>query len=283
MKVVLLGSDDVTDEAIAAFDAGWRLAAPQDSLVTLHIPETVESSHSLGIPDVSTMSATATLEHLHSGTTVVLGPRDTLDCGERLLDEATARWGSLAAARAELAPFQFGADDEIALRGLNGASARQAARVGDLAAQNAEKSVGAYTNRVERLMAQGGELVRYSLLPYSGAGGGAGFALLVLGGTAVHVRELSATHYRLGESIAASDLVVVMLKEFGVQELFSSLAETLAPYALDAAVPFVVVCETNHTSRVQRAELGIQGTYEVSGSLHDVAEHAGRIARTWSR
>lgn len=282
MNVTVLASQAEGAPDPTAFAAGWREAAPGDSVAVYEVAQSVERAFALGLPDAARLDAQAVLDHLASQGRILVGGREEFDFGRPVLEAAVARWGSLSAARAALGSFVFGADDEVALRGLNGASARRAALVGDDVALEAERAAGAFTARVEHELAPE-DPVRLSLQPYSGAGGGLGFALLALGGRPVHVRELVFAHAGLDAVVPASDLVVVLLGEFGVQELFSSAVEAVSPRALAAAVPLVVACAENHTSRVQRAELGVQGTYEVTGSLHDVRAHARRIAHTWSR
>ncbi len=266
--------------------AGWLAAAPADEVSVLTIPETTAAATLLGLADVSRLSPTGALDALGPGRTVVVGTRDVHDGGAPLISAARERWGGLEPARQAIAGTRFLCDDEAPLRGMRGAGALRATHVGHEAALAEDHMAGQFADGIEKELSRSdlmtGRPVRWSLEPFSGAGGGLGFALLALGGVAQHVRDGGAAARGIAGAVAARDLVVVVMEALGVEELTGSLATAVAPSALENAVPVIVVVREDHTSRRQRANLGIVGTYSYGDELNTVRPHAERIARTWS-
>lgn len=217
---------------------------------------------------------------------IAIGQREVHDAGRAVLEAARQRYGGLEQARSELAGARVLSDDSVALRGLRGAGARRASVVGDAAALDEDRVAGEYADSIEKELARRDLLdnrpVRWSLEPYSGAGGGIGFALLALGATIEHVRDAAADMLGVGQAVAESDLVVLVMGELGVDELNASIATAVAGAAIEAAIPVIAIVTEDHTSRRQRADLGIVGTYSAGDVLTEVTSLAERVARTWS-
>ncbi|MDN5558092.1 MAG: glycerate kinase [Ruaniaceae bacterium] len=285
MKVLIVAGE-LADRA-AEIREGWLSQAPADEVTVFRVPETAaDAVGTLGLTDVSREPASEILDALGTGRTVVVSDRNLHDGGASLIWAARERWGGLEAARRAIAGTRFLCEDAAALRGLRGAGALRAASIGDEAALAEDRRAGEFADVIEKEIARldlvNGRPMRWSLEPYSGAGGGVGFALLALGGSAQHVRDGCAEITGLAGHVAASDLVVVVLNTLGVEELTASLATAVADAAIENAVPVVVVVREDHTSRRQRANLGIVGTYSYGDELNTVKARAQRIARTWS-
>lgn len=283
---VLVVTGSTIDVAQLVAD-GWREEKPHDQVRLHHLPETAESAAAAcGIVDISAIGPDEALDAIVRDRRIAIGRRSEHDGGELLLSAARERWGSLDEARRMIAGATFLTDDEVPLRGLRGAGARRAAEVGDDSALAADQAVSAFASAVESELARrdlmGGRPVRWSLERYSGAGGGLGFALLALGAVAEHARDAAARLTRLQEAVAEHELIVVVMPQFGVEELVGSVATATASSALDAALPVIAVVAEDHTSRRQRADLGVVGTYSTGGELSSVRALAQRVARTWS-
>jgi len=61
-----------------------------------------------------------------------------------------------------------------------------------------------------------------------------------------------------------------------------STLTAVAPAALEAAVPVVVLSGEDHTARRHRAGLGVVGSYTCSLEADGLREAGRRLARTWS-
>lgn len=290
MRVLVVAGDLAGRDAsrvCADVVRGWRAAAPHDEVRALEIPETVDRACTLlGLPDVSAYEPHDAVATLDGEDLVAVGTRIAHDGGAPFLHAAIARWGSATAARAALSGTVFASDDPAPLRGLRGAGARRADAVGAERAQRDEAAVGEYAAELERELAPcdlvSGTRVSWSLEPFSGAGGGVGFTLLALGARAAHVRDVACARTGAAGMVEQSDLVVAVLDTLGVEELSGSVLTALAPAALEAVVPVVAIVDEDHTSRRQRASLGVVGTYETRNELEEVAGLAARVARTWS-
>lgn len=285
MKVLLLEGrrTGVADDV----KRGWVSAAASDRVRLLRVPESVpEAIDSFGLLDICSSDEDAALDALGRGREIALGARDAHDAGHGLLTAASVRFGELEAARDAVAGTRVWADDPIPLRGLRGAGARRAETVGHEIALRDDQRLGQYADSIERALSRRDLMedrpVRWSREPYSGAGGGMGFALLALGGVIEHVRTGASRLLGINDHIANSDIVVLVMESFGVEELAGSIATVAATPAINAAVPVIAVVENDHTSRRQRADLGITGTYSYHGELNNVSALAHRIARTWS-
>lgn len=298
-----LGAGTIT-RAVAA---GWRAAAPDDVVVP-HTLATGEAGLAEVVgPGVAVIEAAAHLEQDGSGGTARLG-REVLeavdtgaarivigaglsrvhDGGRGFAEVVTARWGSLAAAREALAcvDLVLAGSDPSPLLGLHGAGARLAAEIGPAAAQEREREVAAFAAGVEADLAPAdlvtGRRIRWSSAPFSGLAGGAGFLLLALGARAVGGEEYSAACTGLTGAVADADLCVVVVEEVDDVALHRSALTAVAPAALAAAVPVVVVSAADHTSRRHRAGLGVVGSHTCAIEEDALVGMGRRLARTWS-
>lgn len=210
--------------------------------------------------------------------------------------------------------------DDLPLLGLHGAGAvlGQDAHVGPDLAQELERALGHATDVLQRSgrapsrapLPLAGETPhahgdghhgtarqpeRVSRRSGSGAGGGAGFMLQLLGGRALAGADVVAAEVGLAEHVARADLVVTGGRVLDGRALTDSVVATVSRQAMGRALPVVVVAEEVQTSRREVAHNGISATYEVrerrrDGSLaragDDVREllaaRAARLARTWS-
>ncbi len=129
--------------------------------------------------------------------------------------------------------------------------------------------------------------------PGTGAAGGLGFGLALLGARLVRGATVVADAVRLDERIAASDLVVTGEGRFDWQSLHGKVVSEVAERALGHAVPTVVVAGEVLVGRREQAAAGISAAYAVSSSPDDVpaaladpartlAARAAAVARTWS-
>jgi len=231
--------------------------------------------------------ALALLEAIGRGATrVVICARHTRvhDGGRGFAEVLAERWGSLPAAREALSAIDMvvAGSDPAPLVGLRGAGAILASEVGAGVAQERERQVAAFAAGVERELAPAGRRVRWSAAPWSGSAGGAAFVLLALGGRAMAAEEYSAVVTDLGGAVRRSDLCVTVVPELNATTLARSALAALAPRALQAAVPIVVLSGEDHTSRPHRAELGVAGSYTCRLEDPSLRETARRVARTWS-
>lgn len=205
--------------------------------------------------------------------------------------------------------------DQVPLLGLLGAGALlgQDPVVGPATAQELERALGGLAHALERRAAElpvprrslglagtAPATVRPARADGSGAGGGAGFVLQLLGARALPGAEVVAEAVGLADAVAAADLVLTGARRLTAHDLAESVVATVARSALPHALPVVVVAEEVHTSRREVSPLGISGCYDVldPGRRHAVARppadgphtdlpaqlaaRAARVARTWS-
>lgn len=227
-----------------------------------------------------------------SGEVVVgLGQLPVHDGGQGLLDQLSARYGTLAAARAAFADTRLvlAAASGVPLLGLHGAGADLVEQVGAEAAQQREREIGAWADGIEREYAPvdlaTGRPLRLSGMPGSGMGGGAGFGLLVLGARMELAHEWVASRVDLAERVHVSDLVVVVIESLDGGTLEDSAVSVAAAQALESAVPLIVLAGEDMSARQSRARAGVVGVYEVGNTFTPagVEQLARRVARTWSR
>ena len=133
---------------------------------------------------------------------------------------------------------------------------------------------------------------RLSLEPGSGAAGGLGFALMLLGGTRVSGIGLVADAVGLAEQARQADLVITGEGAFDFSSRAGKVPAGVAGIAADALRPCVAIAgQVLVGSREMRA-LGMDAAYSLvdavgeerafadpAGALSDVA---ARVARTWS-
>ena len=251
-------------------------------------------------------------------TRVVLGLGSTAvhDGGAGVLSRLAEHFGcsatpspqSLNALRAGVAGLQIdvAAGTDLPLLGLHGAGAALARYPGlDAAiAQRAEHRVGEQVAAWERADAG---TVRHSLLtgdraprpgraPHSGAGGGAAFALGLLGARLLPGAALVAAEVRLAEALADADLVITAAPALDGDAMHDGVPAVVGENAMEFGLPVVAIGWEVHTSRRDGARVGISATYSViearmPGSqappspdpLTALRARGERIVKTWAQ
>ena len=224
----------------------------------------------------------------------------------------------LTALRRELVGVDLviAADVDVPLLGLHGASAGFAAQKGatPAQAQGLERALGQLADVAARVVSVDG--VRTSLLapdqpgggaaqaraasrelsqlPGSGAAGGLGFGLAVLGGRVLPGARVVADAVDLGGRVRGADIVVTGEGSLDWQSLHGKVVQAVAAQGMAHGVPVVVVAGQVLIGRREWGAAGIAGAYavaerpdQVATSLADpsgtLAARVQRVARTWSR
>jgi glycerate kinase len=132
-----------------------------------------------------------------------------------------------------------------------------------------------------------------AVVPGSGAAGGLGFGLLLLGARRVAGIATVAEVTGLAERVAAADLVISGEGCFDWQSLAGKVVSGVAAAAAGHGRPCLVLAGRVEVGRREMAALGVAGAYAlvadsgpghrtVSGSAADLAALAARVARNWS-
>ena len=230
----------------------------------------------------------------------------------------------LTALRRELAGVDLviAADVDVPLLGLHGASAGFAAQKGATPeqAQELERALGQLADVVARVVSVDG--VRTSLLatgpapggagagvgaaqaraasralsqlPGSGAAGGLGFGLAVLGGRVLPGAQVVAAAVDLEGRVREADVVLTGEGSLDWQSLHGKVVQAVALQGMNQGVPVVVVAGQVLIGRREWGAAGIAGAYavadrpdQVDAALADpagtLAARVERVARTWSR
>lgn len=135
---------------------------------------------------------------------------------------------------------------------------------------------------------------RPALAPGSGAGGGAAYALGLLGARSVDGATWVADAVGLADRVAEADLVVTGVGVLDGTGLAEGVVAAVSAAALPLAVPVVALAPWVRTGRRDWGAAGVAGAYEVverpdqeAGWLADPAAalraRVPRVARTWSR
>src|SRR5262249_16298415 len=130
--------------------------------------------------------------------------------------------------------------------------------------------------------------------PGSGAGGGIGFALLLLGARALAGADVVADTAGLAGRLRAADVGVTPAARFDLQWLAGGGVAKVAAAGLEVATPVLVIAGEVLVGRRESMTLGLSGAYpvveradEVGAALADpvpaLRARAVRVARTWSR
>lgn len=240
-----------------------------------------------------------------AGMLARLGAGSAEDLGRGGL--ALARLGEdalpgLASVRARFAGTELlvASASDAPLLGFHGASAVHAPRKGASPelAQQLESALGRLTEVVHRTVPPRTDLMtgqprRVEREPGAGAGGGLGYALMLLG-----ARRVSGVEEVLGAvgfpgMVAAADLVVTGEGCFDWQSLRGSVIAGVAGTGLESATPTLVVAGQVSVGRRDAMALGLSGMYavaetpaEVEAAVADpvgtLAARVARIATTWS-
>jgi glycerate kinase len=207
----------------------------------------------------------------------------------------------LAALRQRLAGVELvlAAATDVPLLGFHGTSATYAEGKGATAeqAQALEAALGHYADVASRSLVSARSLLGGAGgpagQPGAGAGGGIGFALLLLGARYVEGVTAVAEAVRLRARVGESDLVVTAEATFDWQSLRGGVVARVAELGLAAGVPAVVLAGEVLVGRRESMTLGLSGSYAVAERPGDrlaarpdvqaaVEARTARIARTWS-
>ncbi len=200
-------------------------------------------------------------------------------------------------------------DVDLPLLGLHGASSDLTEhRGGDpAAAQELERALGHFAHLAGRVVGETGDAGRVDLLagargsgprqaalPGSGAGGGIGYALALLGARLLPGAAVLADATGLAAQVEQADVVVTGTTTLDWRTLHGGVVGTVAGLALPLSVPTVAL---GVDVRVGRREWGAEGVAAVYALTDDAAAaqrwptdpagvlraRAARVAATWSR
>jgi glycerate kinase len=145
----------------------------------------------------------------------------------------------------------------------------------------------------------GGRAIASPLAPRTGAGGGLGFAIALLGGRLLDGADVVADAVALADAVARADLVVTGGRRVDDDELHLGVVGVVARAGLAAGVPVVAVAGEVEVSRRALAAAGVAGAYAVhqppgpyaapsagthgtAVSVDSLAARTRRVAVTWS-
>ena len=189
---------------------------------------------------------------------------------------------------------------DLPLLGLQGTSAVHAEGRGATPEQGQalEFALGHFADLVRRLRPERADLLtgrpqRVDKEPGAGAGGGLGYALLLLGGRRVRGVDVVLDAVGLRDAVRRADLVVTGEGTYDWQSLSDKVAAGVAQVALESAVPSIVLAGQVSLGRREAMAAGLSGTYavatrpeQVAAALADPAgtlrARAARVAATWS-
>ncbi len=203
-------------------------------------------------------------------------------------------------------------DVDVPLLGLQGASAGFARQKGATPeqAQRLEAALGHYADLAVRALgedlrpdllagASGGAaalrrgMTRHTRAAGSGAAGGLGFGLMLLGGHRVPGSQAVLDAVGFDDLLSRTDLVVTGEGSFDWQSLRGKVVSAVAERALAVGVPTIVVAGRVETGRRETTAAGIESTYALAETPEEVARSMAdpvgtltarvrRVARTWS-
>jgi glycerate kinase len=188
----------------------------------------------------------------------------------------------------------------LPLLGFQGASAVEAETRGATPqqAQALEIAFGRWTHLLGQQLPQPRDLVsgaprRLDREPGAGAGGGLGYALLLLGARRVDGSDLVADLIGLSSLVREADLAVTGEGRFDWRSLRDSVPAVVSARAMAAGIPAVVLAGQMTVGRREAMTAGLSGAYAVCDRSSDLrrvlADPAGtlearaaRVASTWS-
>jgi glycerate kinase len=213
-------------------------------------------------------------------------------------EQAAAAVDALRALLAERGVTLVAATDvDNPLTGLRGAAAvygpQKGASPDDV--QVLDAALTAWLRAAERVPADAGRMRRLVAdQPGAGAGGGIGYALLLLGATRVAGIGTVAELTGLDAAVADADLVISGEGSFDFQSLRGKVVSGVAAAAGRHGLPCVVLAGAVEIGRREMASIGVSAAYgvvDMTGSVTSATERPGerladlaaRVARTWSR
>lgn len=191
-------------------------------------------------------------------------------------------------------------EGDTPLLGLKGASATAVETLGwtKQRAQDHERRIGEFADHVRRLRPGRTDLLtgkvhRLDLDPGSGAGGGAGFALGVLGARLVPGADAFAAIVRLDRRAADAGLVVAATQIFDWRSLDYDTVATVVRAAVAAPTPVIVLARDVEVGRRETMSLGASAAYPLidphslrrtghTDTPSALTALAHRLAGTWS-
>lgn len=215
--------------------------------------------------------------------------------GAALVDLEPTALSGLAGVRERLSDVELvvATDVDVPLLGFKGASASFAARKGASAAQaqDLDRALGRFAavalsavDVPQRLVAE----------PGSGAAGGLGFGLLLLGARREAGAQTVLDAVGFADRLRRCDVVVTGEGCFDWQSLRGKVVAGVAHEALAVGTPVVVVAGQVQVGRREMLSLGVESAYAVAQTPQELdlamADPTGtlsalarRVARTWSR
>ncbi|MEO7070130.1 MAG: glycerate kinase, partial [Nostocoides sp.] len=239
------------------------------------------------------------------------GPAEALARGGAALADATvADLGGLSEVRARFAGIDLviASDVDSPLLGFKGTSAVHSPHNGAApgVAQQLEAALGQFTETVGHAFSGSGRTTdpfgvdlltgkprRPEKEPGAGAGGGLGYALILLGGRRVSGVGAVLSAVGFGDAVAHHDLVVTGEGCLDWQSLSGKVVSGVAAAALAAATPSIVIAGQVMVGRRETMGLGVSGCYAVAETLDQIEAamtdpvgtlraRAARVATTWS-
>lgn len=229
------------------------------------------------------------------------GPEAALDQGGGGLGTVTPDdLAGVSEARERLRGIELvlAAARDLPLLGFHGSSATYAEGKGATPeqAQGLEAALGHFADLASRTVVAGRPLLGPALAtqPGAGAGGGVGFALLLLGARHVAGGGLVAQVADLAARLGQADLGVTAEETFDWQSLTDGVVAEVAGAGLEVAVPVVIVAGMVLVGRRESMTLGLSGAYPLTERPEDLDDvladpvealrtRTARVARTWSR
>lgn len=214
-----------------------------------------------------------------------------LDAGGAALSDVVTV--DLAPARARVGDVEIvvASDVDSPLLGSRGAARGFAAQKGadDASVEQLEAALTSYSRAIGR-QADGKDP---AVALGAGAGGGLGYALMLLGGRRVPGIETVMGILGLEAAIGASDLVITGEGCFDWQSLRGKVVSGVAAAALDQGRPVVVLAGRVEVGKREYVALGITEAHAASAdgtvpptpaeAARALAERAARVAGQWSR
>lgn len=191
-------------------------------------------------------------------------------------------------------------EETLPLLGFHGTSALGAEGRGadPVQAQELELRLGQFTDLVNRVLPPPTDLLtglprRIEREPGAGAGGGVGYALMMLGGARTSAVDLVMRAWDFDALLRRHDLVITGEGCFDWASLRDSVATGAAQAAARLGLPAVVLAGQVQVGRRETMSTGVAGAYAVAERPLDVASamadpvgslaaRAERLARTWS-
>lgn len=245
-----------------------------------------EGLSSVGIGRLLTLTRALGVRRIVVG----VGPLACHDGGAGLLRELGAGedLADLHAVREEWAGTQLvlATTTEAPLLGFHGASASLGDHgVAPAVTQRLETRLGELTDRVGALLPPPTDLLtglprRPEREAGSGAGGGVGYALQLLGARTDTGARLLLDELGIRPRLPGA-LLVLVTDTYDYNTVHDGVVAETARAALATATPGVVLARTVAVGRREGMALGISGSYGAR-SEEDLAALAGRVARTWT-